>query len=55
MVTNYFVAQDRSRGRRGWVRGGVGVMKALGGSSDLMWPERSLTERMQHNEFKRQH
>lgn len=34
---------------------GGGVMKALGGISDLMWPERNLTERMQHIEIKRRH
>lgn len=50
VVTNYFTVQRQ--GGRGL---GGGVMKALGGSSDLMWPERNLTERMQHNEIKRRH
>lgn len=36
-------------------RGVGGVMKALGGGSALMWPERKLTEGMQHNEIRRWH
>lgn len=46
VVTNYFVVQHRSRGG--------GVMKDLAGSSDPMWPERHLSEGMQHNEIKTQ-
>lgn len=42
----------QEQGWRGW---GGGVMKSLAGSSDLMWPERNLTEGMQHNEIKRRH
>lgn len=30
--------------------GGGGVMEGLADSSYLMWPERNLTQGMQHNE-----
>lgn len=35
--------------------GGRGGLRGLAGSSDRMWPERNLTEGMQHNEINRQH
>lgn len=52
VVTNYLWHRTGA-GVEGF--GERGVMKGLAGSSDPMWPERDLTEGMQHNEIKTRH